>query len=321
MVNLAAHRTKLNAPHRTACNNAEMSSVAVIIPAYNREDYIREALDSVLGQTHSADEVIVVDDGSSDRTAEIAEAYPGVTVLRQKNGGASSARNHALSVATSDWVAFLDSDDVWRLDKLELQMAALAKNPGYDACTSNARALVGPDDPEDFGPPPLRLPPSDQIAPGLRGSLRVPPGTVVVKRELVRQVGGFDNDARPCEDWDLCLRLVAAKCRFLLVPEDLLFIRQHDSNISNQSYRMMDAELRAWDRHIGPDYPAAVRPLRRLQAKSHFLGRVALSEREQGRPHLGIMARSLLLWPAGDWARHKVFAHMLLRRANLLPAR
>jgi glycosyltransferase involved in cell wall biosynthesis len=298
-----------------------MSTVTVIIPAYNREDYIREALDSVVGQTRPADEVIVVDDGSSDRTAEIAESYTGVTVLRQKNGGASAARNHALSVATSDWVAFLDSDDIWRLDKLGLQMAALAANPGYDACTSNARALVGPGDPEDFGPPPLRLPPSDQIAPGLRGSLRVPPGTVVVKRELVRQVGGFDNDARPCEDWDLWLQLVAAGCRFLLVPEDLLLIRVHDSNISNQSHRMMTAELRAWDRHIGPDYPVAVRPLFRLKAKSHFLGRVALSEREQSRPHLGIMAKSLLLWPVGDWARHKVFAHMLLRRVGMLPVK
>ena len=298
-----------------------MSTVAVIIPAYNREDYIREALDSVLRQTRPADEVIVVDDGSSDRTAAIAESFPGVTVLRQQNGGASAARNHALSVATSEWVAFLDSDDVWRLDKLELQMAALATHPGHDACTSNARALVGPGQPEDFGPPPLRLPPSDEIAPGLRGRLRVPPGTVVVKRDLMRQVGGFDNDARPCEDWDLWLRLVASGCRFLLVPEDLLLIRVHDSNISNQSYRMMDAELRAWDRHIGPGYPAAVRPLRRMQAESHFLGRVALSEREQGRPHLGIMVKSLLLCPVGDWPRHKVFAHMLLRRLGLLPAK
>ena len=298
-----------------------MSTVAVIIPAYNREDYIREALDSVLRQTRPADEVIVVDDGSSDRTAEVAESYAGVTVLRQKNGGASAARNHALGVATSEWVAFLDSDDVWRLDKLERQIAALAATPGYDACTCNAIALRGPGDPEDFGPPPLRLPPSDEIAPGLRGSLRVPPGTVVVRRDLVRQVGGFDNDAKPCEDWDLWLRLVAAGCRFLLVPEDLLLIRVHESNISNQSFRMLEAELRAWDRHIGPGYPPALRPLRRLGAKSHFLGRVALSEREQNRPHLGIMAKSLLLSPLGDWSRHKVFAHMVLRHVGLLPAK
>jgi glycosyltransferase involved in cell wall biosynthesis len=303
------------------CNNAGMSTVTVLIPAYNREDYIREALDSVLGQTRPPDEVIVVDDGSSDRTAEIAESYAGVIVLRQANGGASAARNHALGVATSEWIAFLDSDDVWREDKLELQMAALAAAPGYEACTCNAVALRGPADPADFGPPPLRLPPSDKIAPRLRGRLRLPPGTVVVKRDLLRQVGGFEKDATLCEDWDLWLKLVAAGCRFLLVPEDLLLIRVHGSNISNQSYRAMEAELRIWDKHIGPAIPAAVRPMSRLQAKSHFLGRVALVEREQNRPHLGVMAKSLLLFPVGDWHRHKVFAHMLLRRVGLLGAK
>ena len=298
-----------------------MSTVTVIMPAYNREDYIREALDSVLLQTRPADQVIVVDDGSTDRTAEIAETYPGVTVLRQANGGAAAARNHALAAATSEWVAFLDSDDAWREDKLALQMAALAVTPGYDACTCNAIALRRPGDPEDFGPPPLRLPPSDEIAPGLRGRLRVPPGTVVVRCDLLRQVGGFDTDAKLCEDWDLWLKLVAAGCRFLLVPEDLLLIRVHESNVSNQSYRAMEAELRIWDKRLGPTLPAALRPIRRLQAKSHFLGRVALVEREQNRPHLGIMAKSLLLFPAGDWHRHKVFAHMLLRRIGLLPGK
>lgn len=298
-----------------------MSTVAVIIPAYNRADYIREAIESVLRQSRPADEVIVVDDGSTDNTAEVAASYPGVTVIRQSNGGVCAARNHAVASATSEWIAFLDHDDAWRADKLELQMAALDAAPGCDVCTCNAVALRSEGDPENFGPPPLHLPPSDEIAAGLRGNLRFPPGTVVVRRDLLQRVGGFDTSAHPCEDWDLWLRLIAAGCRFLVVPQPLLFIRQHDSNISNQSYRMMQAELRAWDKHIGPSLSPPVRTLRRLQAESHFLSGVSLVEREQNRPHLGIMGRSLLLFPLGDWHRHKVFAHMLLRRTGLLPGR
>ena len=303
------------------CDNARMSTVSVVIPAYNHELYIREALESVVRQTRPADQIIVVDDGSTDRTGEVAESFPGVTVVHQHNRGLSAARNRGIAEATSEWVALLDSDDVWRADKLELQMAALDATPGYDACTSNAVALRGAGEPADFEPAPSRLPPSDEIAGRLRGSLRLPPGTLVIRRDLFGRVGGFDETLKSAEDWDMWLRLAAGGCRFLLVPQDLLFIRVHGANMSNHAYRMMEAELRVWDANIGPTFPAALRPLRRLQAKSHFLGRVALVEREQNRPHLGVMARSLLLSPVGDWPRYKVFAHMVLRRMGLIPAK
>lgn len=295
-----------------------MASVAVIIPAFNREHLIRETLESVLAQNLPADEIIVVDDGSTDNTAAVAASYPGVQVLRQSNCGESAARNHAVRTAKSEWVAFLDSDDVWRPDKLQVQMAALARTPGYDACTCNAIQMADPGDPKGFEMPPLNLPPSDQIAPGLRGSVRLPPGTVVVRRQLVLDVGGFDPEARYAEDWEFWLRLAGAGCRFLLCPEPLLLIRTHGSNLSNDSWKMMEAEIGIWDRHIGPKSPPLLRPLYRRAARSHFLGGVALVEREKRRPHLGIMARSLLLSPLGDWHRHRVFLHMLLTRLQLL---
>ena len=302
----------------TRGHNRDMSSVAVIIPVYNREDYLREALDSVFAQTRPADEVIVVDDGSTDASADVAASYPGVTLIRQVNRGVSEARNNAVRAATSEWIAFLDSDDVWTKDKLELQMEALAAAPGYDACTCNTMSLEAGAGIDDEGPPPSTLTTTEDIAAGLRGRVRLPPGSIVVRRQLVLDVGIFDDTARPCEDWDLWLRLAAAGCKFLVCPQRLLLIRAHESNLSNQSYRMMKAELLAWDRHIGPRYPPRVRRLARRAAHSHFLGRVALVEREQGRPHLGVMARSLLLSPIGDWHRHKVFLHMLLSRAGLV---
>ena len=294
-----------------------MSSVTVIIPVYNREDYLRAALHSVFAQTRLPDEVIVIDDGSTDNTPAVAESWPGVKLMRQANSGVSVARNRAVQAASSEWVAFLDSDDLWDPEKLKLQMAALEVHPEFEVCTCNSVGLGSGAN----CPPPSKLLPGDDIAAGLLGSLRLPPGSIVAKRERVLAVGGFDDTARPCEDWDLWLRLAAAGCRFLLSPEPLLLIRAHDSNLSNQSYCMLDAEMLAWDRHIGIRYSALLRPLRRRVAYSHFLSGVSLVEREQQRPHLGIMARSLLLSPLGDWHRHRVFLHMLLTRAGLLRPR
>lgn len=294
-----------------------MASVAVIIPVYNRPDYLRAALDSVFAQTRLPDEVLVVDDGSTDNTAAVAQEYPGVTFIRQQNSGASAARNRGIQAATSEWVAFLDSDDAWHPDKLRLQLHALEQHPECDVCTSNWQQLVVPETGSRRDPP-SDLSPGLDIAAGLRGSLRLPPGTVLVRRTRLVELGGFDLSAPPCEDWDLWLRLAAAGCKFVLEPSHLLLIRSHDSNISNQSFRMMKAEVRAWDKNIAPRYGALARPLRRRAARAHFLGRVALVEREQRRPHLGVMARSLLLSPLGEWRRYRIFLHMLLTRVGVL---
>ena len=299
----------------------EEHTVAVIIPVYNRPYYLRAALQSVLRQTLPPDEIIVVDDGSTDDTADVAESLAGVTVLRGPNGGVSRARNRGVEAAQSAWVAFLDSDDTWHPDKLRLQMAALERHPEADVCTCNTVGLVEPGADPGSEPPPSAIPAGTDIVAGLRGSLRLPPGSIIARRAQVLQVGGFQPDVHYCEDWDLWLRLAGASARFLLQPEPLLFIRAHTSNASVQSFRMMEAELDVWERRIAPLVSPAMRPVRRRMARSHFLGRVALVEREQRRPHLGIMARSLLLWPAGDWRRYRVFLHMLLTQLGVLRPR
>ena len=103
--------------------------VSVVIPAYNAADHIARALDSVLAQTHRPDEIIVVDDGSTDNTAAVVKRYgPAVRYIRQENAGASAARNTAIKAAASDWIAFLDCDDEWLPEKLELQLALLDRN-------------------------------------------------------------------------------------------------------------------------------------------------------------------------------------------------
>ena len=107
-------------------------SVAVIIPTYNRRNLIGRAIESVLRQSCSADEICVVDDGSGDGTQDfIRSNFPQVKYVYQENAGVSSARNRGLIETSAEWVAFLDSDDVWSNDKLELQRAALEAAPTF----------------------------------------------------------------------------------------------------------------------------------------------------------------------------------------------
>ncbi len=116
--------------------------ISVVIPAYNAEQMIARAIDSVLAQTRPADEIIVVDDGSTDNTAKVIKSYGDkVMLIQQENAGVSVARNTGIEAATGDWIAFLDGDDEWLPEKLKLQTEHLKRNPdlkwttgNYDAC-------------------------------------------------------------------------------------------------------------------------------------------------------------------------------------------
>ncbi len=113
-------------------------TIAVVIPAYNAAGYIRRAIDSVLAQTRRPDEIIVVDDGSTDDTATVVQSYgSGVRLIRQANAGASAARNTGINAATSEWIAFLDGDDEWLPEKLQLQSELLGRNSQLAWATAN----------------------------------------------------------------------------------------------------------------------------------------------------------------------------------------
>ena len=106
------------------------NTVAVVIPVYNRAEGVRNAVDSVLAQTRAPQEVIVVDDGSTDDTFQVLSSYgQKIKALRQRNQGVSAARNRGVAAAQSEWIAFLDADDIWHKDKLEKQIAFIRENP------------------------------------------------------------------------------------------------------------------------------------------------------------------------------------------------
>src|SRR5947209_1330223 len=124
--------------------------ISVIIPVYNGERHLAEALDSVLSQAHHPLEVIVVDDGSTDNTAAVARKYSAVRYYHQANGGSAAARNRAIELAHGDLFAFLDADDVWAPEKLKRQMAVLEAEPELEAVLGFAQQFFSPELPPEI---------------------------------------------------------------------------------------------------------------------------------------------------------------------------
>ena len=182
--------------------------LSVIIPAYNAARTIGPAVDSVLAQTFADFELIVIDDGSRDATADAVEAYDDarLSLVRSENRGVSAARNLGLEHASGSFVAFLDADDAWRPEKLERQHASLASAPEAGVCFASAQVVddglraIGLDpavDRRDFTEALL-----------LEGNIIAGGGSSVMARaSLVERLGGFDAELSQCADWDMWLRL------------------------------------------------------------------------------------------------------------------
>jgi len=183
--------------------------VSVIIPTYNRASLLKEAVDSVLAQDYRNFELIVVDDGSTDQTSEILNAFRReITILRRHNQGVSSARNAGINAASGSLVAFLDSDDLWLPQKLSKQVDFFNANPESQICQTEEIWIRNK----------VRVNPKKRhkkisgmiFEPSLELCL-VSPSAVMIKKSLFETVGLFDESLPACEDYDLWLRI---SCRY-----------------------------------------------------------------------------------------------------------
>lgn len=180
-------------------------TTAVIIPTFNRRTLLARALDSVYAQTCLPDEVCVVDDGSTDDTAEFVQrCYPQANYVYQPNSGVSASRNHGVRATSADWLAFLDSDDEWLPEKLQLQMAALMHSPQHrlvhsDEIWMRNNVRVNPGDRYLKHGGDIFLQCLEQCA--------MAPSSVVIQRSLFEELGGFDESFPACEDYDLWLKI------------------------------------------------------------------------------------------------------------------
>lgn len=213
-----------------------MSGVSVVIPCYNGAGFLREALESAVSQTQPPREVIVVDDGSTDESAEVAATFGDpVRVIRQANQGKSAARNTGIRAASGDLIAFLDADDIWMPHKLERQVRALANDAGSVLVHSRAEVF----DTRSGLVRPFAITPDE-----LNGSCLVPliednricTSSVLVRRDALEEIGAFRCVAplSIAQDYDVWLRL-APRHRFLFLDDLHVRYRVHGANTSHNA--------------------------------------------------------------------------------------
>ncbi len=181
--------------------------ISVVIPTFNRIGTLGRALESVLAQTRPAHEIIVVDDGSTDGTgAWVARCYPEVRHVYQGHTGVSSARNRGIDVAVGEWIAFLDSDDMWLPEKLAVQAQRIAGDGRLAICHANE---IWMRDGRRVNPCRRHTKYGGWIFQRCLPRCVISPSSVLIERRVLRRVGGFDEQLPACEDYDLWLRICA----------------------------------------------------------------------------------------------------------------
>jgi glycosyltransferase involved in cell wall biosynthesis len=216
--------------------NATISpSISVLMATYNGAEFIAESLDSVIGQTSPPDEVIVVDDGSTDRTASILAGYAdSIKVIHQPNRGVSVAFNRAIAAATSAFIALSADDDIWEPNKLALQRKILADDHQIDILVGHMR-VFGRQQGEFRRPPGCgRLDRATlRRAQFERSDLAAP--TAVIRRSLFERIGSFREDL-PAEDYEFWLRALRGGAVFHYDPRPVVCYRTHLRNASNREW-------------------------------------------------------------------------------------
>jgi glycosyltransferase involved in cell wall biosynthesis len=250
--------------------------VSVVIPTYNRAAFIVKALQSVLDQTFQDFEIVVVDDGSTDETAEIIRRMdePRIRFLRQDHRGVSAALNTGWRAAQGEYIARLDSDDRWLPTLLQELLAVLEQDSALAVAYARAQAInaEGALLPQVMGA-------RERFVGATLTSLVygdfVCPMAVVIRRTALEAVGGYDETLMANEDWDLWIRLAAAY-RFAYVPRVLAQYRFHGQNLtrsdSERMERVMQDRARVLDKIFsGPHVPASVLEIKALAYRNLYL--------------------------------------------------
>ncbi len=223
-------------------------SVSVIIPTHNRIHTLPRALDSVLAQSRAIDEIIVVDDGSTDSTADLVlDNYPEVTLLQQPNLGVSAARNHGIREATSDWIALLDSDDRWLPTKLEAQFALLEQHPDHRLCHTEETWIRNGQHVNQMH---KHRKSGGHIYSQCLPLCVISPSSALLHRTLLDEVGLFDETLPACEDYDLWLRICAREPVLFVDTPRIEKYGGHDDQLSRRHWGMDRFRIRALEKML-----------------------------------------------------------------------
>lgn len=294
------------------------ADVTAIIPTYNRADATCRAIESILSQSLPVSEIIVVDDASTDNTAkDIHNAFGDRVriITHNQNSGASAARNTGFMAAQSTYVAFLDSDDIWMPQKIELQ-TEFTKENDLDASCTNVEITYG--DAAQSKPVEREYPKilgMNEIAYGCYTS---PGSTLMIKKDALQRIGGYDTAYRRYEDWDLLLKLVSGQYRLGYLQADLALIFADHSF----SYTGAISSLK----QIETAYKTPISGMNSAIKNSFYsgvyfnMGATYMHAKNYGRG-LYFLARSLMAKPFNNWLWKTIFFPAILIRIGTLKNR
>jgi glycosyltransferase involved in cell wall biosynthesis len=223
-----------------------MPTISVVIPAYNAENTVLETISSVQQQTFSDFELIVINDGSTDRTLELLQSVKDerLRIFSYENGGVAVARNRGISHANGEFLAFLDHDDLWTSDKLELQLAALQQHPDAGVAYSWTYFMKEKEGLRSFQACEPVFWEGNVYTKLLVGDFIYSGSNPLICRQAIDSVGEFDPAINACDDWDYWVRL-AAHWNFVVVPKHQLFFRRSSGSTSYKVEMMKEASLKA----------------------------------------------------------------------------
>jgi glycosyltransferase involved in cell wall biosynthesis len=297
--------------------------ISVITPAHNAEPYLQQAVESVLGQTYPPHEMIIAENGSTDRTAEISRSFgPPVKVLSfAERTWPAVARNAAIRASTGDWLAFLDADDWLLPEKFDKQKRLAETHPNAVLLYTGVFTWqAGELRRAAFSPP-------EKLWPSMRYSARFEVASVMVRRDALEAVGGFNPETRYIEDWELWIKLAErySTAAFRGIDEPLAVYRRTPGSISTRAIPAFEAAQKLVDSEIVRGMRGLERSIWRRRILAFRRYEAAILLREQGDPrYFEFMRRSLLSWPFPGVAlplrRYKIFASMVEKRCRELVA-
>jgi glycosyltransferase involved in cell wall biosynthesis len=261
-----------------------MGKVSIIIPTFNRRDYITIALDSVLAQTYREYEIIIIDDGSSDDTKEVLKPYQdNVRYFYQDNKGIPTTRNRGIRESQGDYIGFLDSDDHWLPEKLERQIECFSKYPNYGmvatrcSCTTPDGRFIKNNRPGKSG----------WILNDLFKANFIRTSSAMIRKECLEKVGLFDESLPECEEYDMWLR-IAKHYPIGFINEPLTVYTDNPQGVSTDSLSGRILRLKVLEKDYLKECIPSTLYRKRLASNYHYVGRHYLDSRErsEGRKYL-----------------------------------
>lgn len=269
---------------------------SVIIPVFNGEKFVSEAIESAISQIGVNSEIIVVDDGSTDNTINIIRGFGDrVTLYEQKNSGVSVARNYGASKAKGEYLAFLDADDVWLSGKLEKQYGKILD--GYDLVFTDRYNFGEVGDLPEFHSGVFEFPEGDVFEKLIYRNF-ITNSSVVVKKTIYEEFGGYDDNLFTCEDWDLWLR-ISTKYKIGVCREPLLRYRLHKGGKSRNYKRQAVTRDKIIRSILRTSRGLELSRIERLKIWSNAYRTAAWASAQSGDMvmSLSYFLRSLAFWP------------------------